>query len=248
MEYRLITAVSGFPCLYDRSSPTYRDLNMRSDALEGGVPAGGGQRARLQAEVEDAPGPAPPRALQGAGGGATTGVGAAQLPALEVRGHPVLPQPLHRLQGRRDQRLGPGAPGRPAGPAVRDHDAGGDVPGRVAGRAALLALRRRRLAAAEDRGAGRQRRRAAGAHRRRGRVAPGGRAAAGGPPTARWRTGPGARSPGGTRGWSSRDHVTLFLLSLAPAVRRLPAEKQSWLKTKIQQLVHEAEFGPTSFQ
>lgn len=32
MEYRLITAVSGFPCLYDRSSPTYRDLNMRSDA------------------------------------------------------------------------------------------------------------------------------------------------------------------------------------------------------------------------
>lgn len=45
-----------------------------------------------------------------------------------------------------------------------------------------------------------------------------------------------------------RDHVTLFLLSLAPAVRRLPAEKQSWVKTKIQQLVHEAEFGPTSFQ
>lgn len=32
MEYRLITAVSGFPCLYDRSSPTYRDLNMRGDA------------------------------------------------------------------------------------------------------------------------------------------------------------------------------------------------------------------------
>lgn len=45
-----------------------------------------------------------------------------------------------------------------------------------------------------------------------------------------------------------RDHVTLFLLSLAPAVRRLPAEKQSWVKTKIQQFVHEAEFGPTSFQ
>lgn len=45
-----------------------------------------------------------------------------------------------------------------------------------------------------------------------------------------------------------RDHVTLFLLSLAPAIRRLPAEKQSWVKTKIQQVVHEAEFGPTSFQ
>lgn len=46
--------------------------------------------------------------------------------------------------------------------------------------------------------------------------------------------------------WS--DHVTLFLLSLAPAIRRLPAEKQSWVKTKIQQFVHEAEFGPISFQ
>lgn len=45
-----------------------------------------------------------------------------------------------------------------------------------------------------------------------------------------------------------RDHVTLFLLSLAPAIRRLPAEKQSWVKTKVQQIVHEAEFGPTSFQ
>lgn len=45
-----------------------------------------------------------------------------------------------------------------------------------------------------------------------------------------------------------RDHVTLFLLSLAPAIRRLPAEKQSWVKTKVQQIVHEAEFGPTNFQ
>lgn len=45
-----------------------------------------------------------------------------------------------------------------------------------------------------------------------------------------------------------RDDVTLFLLSLAPAMRRLPAEKQSWLRTRMQQLVHEAEFGPTSFQ
>lgn len=45
-----------------------------------------------------------------------------------------------------------------------------------------------------------------------------------------------------------RDHVSLFLLSLAPAIRRLPAEKQSWVKTKIQQFVHEAEFGPISFQ
>ncbi|XP_042369847.1 uncharacterized protein LOC121963637 [Plectropomus leopardus] len=45
-----------------------------------------------------------------------------------------------------------------------------------------------------------------------------------------------------------RDDVTLFLLSLAPALRRLPAEKQSWIRTKIQQFVHEAEFGAASFQ
>lgn len=42
-----------------------------------------------------------------------------------------------------------------------------------------------------------------------------------------------------------KDDVTLFLLSLAPALRRLPVQKQSWVRTKMQQLVHEAEFGPT---
>ncbi|KAI3364641.1 hypothetical protein L3Q82_011424, partial [Scortum barcoo] len=45
-----------------------------------------------------------------------------------------------------------------------------------------------------------------------------------------------------------RDDVTLFLLSLAPALRRLPAEKQSWVRIKIQQFLHEAEFGPTNLQ
>ncbi|XP_056284805.1 uncharacterized protein LOC130202936 [Pseudoliparis swirei] len=40
-----------------------------------------------------------------------------------------------------------------------------------------------------------------------------------------------------------RDEATLFLLSLAPAVRRLPAQKQSWVRTRMQQLLHEAEFG-----
>lgn len=44
-----------------------------------------------------------------------------------------------------------------------------------------------------------------------------------------------------------RDDVLLFLLSLAPAMRRLSAEKQSWVRTKIQQLLHEAEFGATNF-
>ncbi|XP_075939348.1 uncharacterized protein LOC142941000 [Anarhichas minor] len=50
------------------------------------------------------------------------------------------------------------------------------------------------------------------------------------------------------RDLDQRDDVTLFLLSLAPAMRRLPAEKQSWVRTKMQQFLHEAEFGATSFQ
>ncbi|XP_068609709.1 uncharacterized protein [Brachionichthys hirsutus] len=52
------------------------------------------------------------------------------------------------------------------------------------------------------------------------------------------------------RDWDldQRDHVDLFLLSLAPALRRLAPEKQSWVRTKIQQLLHEAEFGPSGFQ
>lgn len=45
-----------------------------------------------------------------------------------------------------------------------------------------------------------------------------------------------------------RDDVTFFLLSLAPAMRRLSSEKQSWIRTRIQQLLHEAEFGASSFQ
>ncbi|XP_074541518.1 uncharacterized protein LOC141802028 [Halichoeres trimaculatus] len=57
-----------------------------------------------------------------------------------------------------------------------------------------------------------------------------------------------AREAQRERDVEKRDDVMLFLLSLAPAMRRLPAEKQSWLRTKIQQLVHEAEFGATNFQ
>ncbi|KAM8725831.1 uncharacterized protein AB9X84_002509 isoform 2-T2 [Acanthopagrus schlegelii] len=57
-----------------------------------------------------------------------------------------------------------------------------------------------------------------------------------------------ARETQKDRDVDQRDDVTLFLLSLAPAMRRLPAEKQSWVRTKIQQLLHEAEFGPINFQ
>uniref|UniRef100_A0A3Q1BXT9 MADF domain-containing protein n=1 Tax=Amphiprion ocellaris TaxID=80972 RepID=A0A3Q1BXT9_AMPOC len=47
---------------------------------------------------------------------------------------------------------------------------------------------------------------------------------------------------------AGQDDVTLFLLSLAPAMRRLTAEKQSRVRTKMQQFLHEAEFGAASFQ
>ncbi|XP_068454905.1 uncharacterized protein [Clinocottus analis] len=57
-----------------------------------------------------------------------------------------------------------------------------------------------------------------------------------------------AREAQRDRDLDQRDDVTLFLLSLAPAMRRLPAEKQSWVRTKMQQFLHEAEFGATSFQ
>ncbi|KAM3602800.1 uncharacterized protein V6R79_011099 [Siganus canaliculatus] len=57
-----------------------------------------------------------------------------------------------------------------------------------------------------------------------------------------------AREAQRDRDMDQRDDVTLFLLSLAPAMRRLSAEKQSWLRAKIQQFVHQAEFGPADFQ
>ncbi|XP_075871405.1 uncharacterized protein LOC142881182 [Nelusetta ayraudi] len=63
-----------------------------------------------------------------------------------------------------------------------------------------------------------------------------------------WLLGLGGGAAGGGGGdqedGEPKDDMTLFLLSLAPALRRLPVQKQSWIKTKIQQLVHEAEFGP----
>ncbi|XP_052466800.1 uncharacterized protein si:ch211-207i20.3 isoform X2 [Carassius gibelio] len=44
-----------------------------------------------------------------------------------------------------------------------------------------------------------------------------------------------------------QDEVDLFLRSLAPALRRLPASKQSLVKLQIQKILHDAEFGQTSF-
>ncbi|CAM4707750.1 hypothetical protein PO909_013105 [Leuciscus waleckii] len=44
-----------------------------------------------------------------------------------------------------------------------------------------------------------------------------------------------------------QDEVDLFLRSLAPALRRLPASKQSLVKLQIQKILHDAEFGQPSF-
>ncbi len=44
-----------------------------------------------------------------------------------------------------------------------------------------------------------------------------------------------------------QDEVDLFLRSLAPALRRLPASKQSLVKLQIQKILHDAEFGQSSF-
>lgn len=57
-----------------------------------------------------------------------------------------------------------------------------------------------------------------------------------------------AREAQRDRDADQRDDVTLFLLSLAPAMRRLTVEKQSWVRTKMQQFLHEAEFGTVKFQ
>ncbi|XP_056626613.1 uncharacterized protein si:ch211-207i20.3 [Triplophysa dalaica] len=43
------------------------------------------------------------------------------------------------------------------------------------------------------------------------------------------------------------DEVDLFLRSLAPALRRLPASKQSLVKLQIQKIIHDAEFGQPGF-
>ncbi|XP_042623250.1 uncharacterized protein LOC122146970 [Cyprinus carpio] len=44
-----------------------------------------------------------------------------------------------------------------------------------------------------------------------------------------------------------QDDIDLFLRSLAPALRRLPASKQSLVKLQIQKILHDAEFGQPSF-
>uniref|UniRef100_A0A674MX06 MADF domain-containing protein n=1 Tax=Takifugu rubripes TaxID=31033 RepID=A0A674MX06_TAKRU len=180
-ECRLITAVSGFPCLYDRSSPTYRDLNMRGDAWR---------------EVSQLVG----------------------VNETDCRRKWKMLRDQHRRERYRERER------RESGVGLLNYR-----PWRYA---AILSFLNPFIDA-----------RAAG--------------------TNGWALDP--RTPqqdmvgcsmnmemknteGLEQDVEQRDHVTLFLLSLAPAIRRLPAEKQSWVKTKVQQIVHEAEFGPTSFQ
>lgn len=52
-----------------------------------------------------------------------------------------------------------------------------------------------------------------------------------------------AREQQRAREREERDDIHCFLMSLAPAMRRLSLDKQSWLKIKMQEMVYEAEFG-----
>uniref|UniRef100_A0A3B4F3D9 MADF domain-containing protein n=1 Tax=Pundamilia nyererei TaxID=303518 RepID=A0A3B4F3D9_9CICH len=157
---QLIMAVSGFPSLYDMNSPTYRDLNMRSDAW------------RQVAEIVGVPGE-----FQNS----------AEIPARTS----ALTREHFRCgrEGKLSKHRRPASP-RPLRPKRKSVDG----------------LLEEFLTKTEARDAQRE------------------------------------------RDMEQRDDVTLFLLSLAPAMRRLTAEKQSWVRTKMQQFLHEAEFGATKFQ
>ncbi|ROL42984.1 Transcription factor Adf-1 [Anabarilius grahami] len=52
-----------------------------------------------------------------------------------------------------------------------------------------------------------------------------------------------AREEQKVREREEKDETYHFLMSLAPAMRRLPPEKQSWLKIKILEMFHEVEFS-----
>lgn len=52
-----------------------------------------------------------------------------------------------------------------------------------------------------------------------------------------------AREEQKVREQEEEDETYHFVMSLAPAMRRLPSEQQSWLKIQIQEMVHEVEFS-----
>lgn len=80
-------------------------------------------RGGLQEEVEDASGPAPPRTLQRERA-TWEWCGSPELSPVEIRGHLVLPEPLHWCQGRWNQRLGSGPANSSAGHGGLQHDHG----------------------------------------------------------------------------------------------------------------------------
>ena len=57
-----------------------------------------------------------------------------------------------------------------------------------------------------------------------------------------------ARQEQRAREREERDEVYLFLMSLAPTMRRLPLDRQSWLRIRMQEMFHEAEFGASYSQ
>lgn len=57
-----------------------------------------------------------------------------------------------------------------------------------------------------------------------------------------------AREQQRAREREERDDIHLFLMSLAPAIRRLPLDRQSRLKLRMQEMLHEEEFGASFSQ
>ena len=55
-----------------------------------------------------------------------------------------------------------------------------------------------------------------------------------------------AREQQHAREREQRDDIHLFFMNLAPAMRWLPLDRQSLLQVRIQEMVHEAEFGAHS--
>ncbi|XP_028997773.1 uncharacterized protein LOC114850013 isoform X2 [Betta splendens] len=264
MEYSLIVAVSGFPSLYDSSSPTYRDLNTRSDSWRQVAQIVGFPDARAAGTNGWALDPQPSllQVSEMMGCSTTTGTRSDDDESYDIAVADATPtsssSSLEFVQRKR--------PSSSSGDAVRLKAAKIEPSDQQTPPAVLqpdlqpFQHRQSRCSPPP-----------AGAASRLNRLKTEVRETVDltdeeyedcsitSPRLTQARTENGdsvledylrrmeAREVHRDRGVDLRDDVTLFLLSLAPAMRRLCTEKQSWVRTKIQQLLHEAEFGATHF-
>uniref|UniRef100_A0A3B5KF27 MADF domain-containing protein n=1 Tax=Takifugu rubripes TaxID=31033 RepID=A0A3B5KF27_TAKRU len=196
-ECRLITAVSGFPCLYDRSSPTYRDLNMRGDAWREvsqlvGVNETDCRRKWKMLRDQHRRERYRERERR------ESGVGLLNYRPWRYAAILSFLNPFidARAAGTNGWALDPRTPQQDMVGCSMNMEMRSDDDDSYGGTGSSCGL----LEDCPKRGDAQR-----------------------------------------EQDVEQRDHVTLFLLSLAPAIRRLPAEKQSWVKTKVQQIVHEAD-------